>query len=116
MAAGGLGLLRLRLRLRLLELRSDVRTTGHADDPCAADLSTPKKEKKDGSTLSPNRARLEVQVPADAKLFIDDQAIPLASTSKTFNTPALERGQAYYYILAWRWRTTVSPTRRRGAW
>lgn len=67
--------------------------------PAPADLDKPKKEKKDGTSLSPNRAKLEVQVPADAKLFIDDQPIPLATTSKMFNTPALERGQAYYYIL-----------------
>jgi uncharacterized protein (TIGR03000 family) len=65
----------------------------------SGDLGTPQKEKKNGTSLNPNRARLLVEVPADAKLFIDDQPIKMTATSKTFNTPALERGQSYYYMV-----------------
>lgn len=43
------------------------------------------------------RARLTVQVPPGAKLFIDDQPMKAASDVRNFNTPRLERGQAYYY-------------------
>jgi uncharacterized protein (TIGR03000 family) len=61
-----------------------------------AELGTPKKT---GTSLSPDRAKLQVELPANAKLFIDDQPIKMTGTAKTFNTPALERGQSYYYIL-----------------
>ena len=61
------------------------------------ELGTPKK--KEGTSVSPNRAKLLVEVPAEAKLFIDDQPIAMKATTKTFNTPELERGQSYYYIL-----------------
>jgi uncharacterized protein (TIGR03000 family) len=44
-------------------------------------------------------ARVTVQVPADAKLLIDDVVCPLTSESRTFDTPPLQSGQAYYYIL-----------------
>jgi uncharacterized protein (TIGR03000 family) len=38
-------------------------------------------------------------LPADAKLFIDDQPMKTAASKRTFNTPPLQRGQQYYYIL-----------------
>jgi uncharacterized protein (TIGR03000 family) len=60
----------------------------------AETVPAPKKEepkKVDGS------ARLIIDVPTDAKLFIDDQAMKTASARRTFSTPALQPGQAYYY-------------------
>jgi uncharacterized protein (TIGR03000 family) len=57
----------------------------------------PKPEGKESSL--PSKARLIVQVPADAKLYIDDQLMKTMTATRTFNTPALERGQQYYYIL-----------------
>jgi uncharacterized protein (TIGR03000 family) len=45
------------------------------------------------------KARLIVELPAEAKLFIDDQQMKTTASPRTFNTPPLERGQQYYYIL-----------------
>jgi uncharacterized protein (TIGR03000 family) len=62
-----------------------------------------------------SRARLIVQVPADAKLYIDDQQMRTTSNRRVFNTPSLQRGETYYYILraeVVRNGQTVSQTRR----
>ncbi len=48
-------------------------------------------------TLAPSKARLIVEVPAGAKLFIDDRSIATQSEHRVFQTPALELGQTYYY-------------------
>jgi uncharacterized protein (TIGR03000 family) len=45
------------------------------------------------------RAKLIVEVPVDAKLYIDDQPMKTTSTRRVFSTPALEPGQAYYYVV-----------------
>jgi len=44
-------------------------------------------------------ARLTVQLPADAKLWVDTAACPLTSDTRSFNTPSLEPGRQYYYTL-----------------
>ncbi|HKI31164.1 MAG TPA: TIGR03000 domain-containing protein [Gemmataceae bacterium] len=49
------------------------------------------------SSVAPDRARVIVQVPADAKLYFDDQPIKAGRENQSFSTPRLERGQAYYY-------------------
>jgi len=46
-----------------------------------------------------NRARLTVHVPKDAKLFVDDVLCPMSDTVRSFDTPQLDRGRSYYYIL-----------------
>jgi uncharacterized protein (TIGR03000 family) len=43
--------------------------------------------------------KLIVEVPADAKLFIDDQPMKTTAERRSFNTPTLQSGQAYYYDL-----------------
>lgn len=58
----------------------------------------PAPGKKDESTSSP-RATLVVEVPADAKLFIDDQPMKTTSAKRTFQTPPLQPGQQYYYMV-----------------
>jgi uncharacterized protein (TIGR03000 family) len=45
------------------------------------------------------RARLVVKVPADAKLYIDGKLMKTTSAKRTFRTPALQKGQTYYYVL-----------------
>jgi uncharacterized protein (TIGR03000 family) len=52
--------------------------------------------KKEGA---PGMAKLIIDVPADAKLYIDDQLMKTSSSKRSFNTPTLERGQTYYYIV-----------------
>jgi uncharacterized protein (TIGR03000 family) len=54
-----------------------------------------KKEIEDG--MSAARARLEVQLPQGARLFVDDTPVPLRDGKRTFRTPELEPGQVYYY-------------------
>lgn len=52
---------------------------------------------KDGSTST--RGRLVVELPEDAKLFIDDQQMKTQSGRRVFQTPPLDRTQTYYYVL-----------------
>ena len=40
-----------------------------------------------------------LEVPTDAKLYIDDQLMKASTEVRRFNTPELEAGQTYYYIL-----------------
>src|SRR5438876_574441 len=55
------------------------------------------KKEEGGARVDPNRARLVVEVPANAKLFIDDQPMKSSAATRVFNTPKLEKGQTYYY-------------------
>jgi uncharacterized protein (TIGR03000 family) len=47
----------------------------------------------------PGQAKLIIDLPADAKLYIDNQLMKTTSERRTFNTPNLDRGQLYYYVL-----------------
>jgi uncharacterized protein (TIGR03000 family) len=40
-----------------------------------------------------------VELPADAKLYVDDQLMKTGSDRREFKTPVLEAGQTYFYIL-----------------
>jgi len=57
----------------------------------------PKKvgELKDQS----GRAQLIVELPANAKLYVDEHLMNAASQRRVFNTPVLQQGQTYYYIV-----------------
>jgi uncharacterized protein (TIGR03000 family) len=59
-------------------------------------LPTPKKDDGKKSEV-PTRARLIVEVPADARLYIDGQQMKTTSATRSFTTPTLEPGQLYYY-------------------
>ncbi len=61
-------------------------------------LPAPKSDGKP-STMAPGRARLIVELPADAKLFVDDHAVKATKSVRNFTTPVLEPGQVYYYEL-----------------
>jgi|SRR5579871_3923056 len=60
-------------------------------------VPAPKKEEK--KTTSLNQARLIVELPADAKLYVDDRLMQTNSERRVFSSPRLEDGQTYYYIL-----------------
>jgi uncharacterized protein (TIGR03000 family) len=45
------------------------------------------------------RARLIVEVPSDARLYVDDHLMKSTTEKRVFTTPQLRRGQTYYYIL-----------------
>ncbi len=57
----------------------------------APNKDTGKEKDKGGS------ARLIIEVPAEAKLFVDDQPMKTAAERRTFSTPVLKPGQAYFY-------------------
>jgi uncharacterized protein (TIGR03000 family) len=61
-------------------------------------LPPPKKDGSDESKAQ-TRARLIVELPSEATLYIDDQKMNTTSSRRVFNTPELERGETYYYIL-----------------
>jgi uncharacterized protein (TIGR03000 family) len=63
----------------------------------AETVPPPKKDGKEG--IAPSKAKLIVEVPEDAKLFIDDQPMKTGSSRRVFSTPDLEKGQAYYYMV-----------------
>jgi uncharacterized protein (TIGR03000 family) len=70
---------------------------GGAATPPAEPVPPPKKE-----TKKPNgegAARLIIDLPDQARLYIDDRAIETASGQRSFRTPRLEPGQAYYYMV-----------------
>jgi uncharacterized protein (TIGR03000 family) len=57
------------------------------------------KDKKDKETAASAKARLIVELPADAKLYIDDQLMKTSSTKRNFSTPELRDGQSYFYDI-----------------
>ncbi len=61
--------------------------------PASEQIPAPKK-----ASLS-TQGKLIVAVPADAKLYIDDQLMKTTAGERTFRTPQLQKGQAYYYII-----------------
>jgi uncharacterized protein (TIGR03000 family) len=58
----------------------------------------PPPKKEDGAAAA-NRGRVVVELPTDARLYIDDQLMKTASGRRVFRTPALDGDQTYYYIL-----------------
>lgn len=54
--------------------------------------------KKDGMALQ-DKAKLIVEVPSDARLYIDEQLTKASSERRVFNTPTLDKGQTYYYVV-----------------
>ncbi len=58
----------------------------------------PNKEEVIQTSL-PTRARLIVDLPADARLYVDDKLTKTRSDHRTFTTPVLSQGDTYYYEL-----------------
>src|SRR5947207_1249451 len=50
-----------------------------------------KKDKGGTGSVAPDRAKVIVQLPADAKLYVDDQPIKAVPDNQVFSTPQLER-------------------------
>jgi uncharacterized protein (TIGR03000 family) len=62
-----------------------------------------------------DQATVIVQLPADARLYVDGQKADLTSAKRSFVTPSLEPGRDYYYTIkaeADRDGSTVSRSRR----
>jgi uncharacterized protein (TIGR03000 family) len=83
-------------------------------DKGTGDKKGDKNENKNGGETSA-KARLIVDLPADAKLYIDDHKMKATSSRRAFSTPNHQAGQTYYYILRAemvREGKTVSETKR----
>lgn len=79
-------------------------------DGTAPKDGTPAKGKGATST----RARLVVELPEDAKLFVDDTPTKSTSSRRVFVTPPLQAGQSYYYILRAEMQRNGQPISVRG--
>jgi uncharacterized protein (TIGR03000 family) len=55
--------------------------------------------KPEGSSRQDGQARLIVELPENAKLYVDDHLMKSASNRRSFITPELQAGQTYFYIL-----------------
>jgi uncharacterized protein (TIGR03000 family) len=67
--------------------------------PGAAPEKVPAPKPEEKKVSAANAAKLIIDLPADAKLFVDDQLMKTTSAHRVFNTPTLESGQTYFYIL-----------------
>jgi len=67
--------------------------------PSKVPENTPPPKKLDGKDgkAPDGAARLIIEVPQNAKLYIDNQPMKSTSTERFFYTPALQPGQKYYY-------------------
>ena len=70
---------------------------GPSGAPTPEQVPAPKKE--ENKTTALDQARLIVTLPPDAKLYVDDKLTKATSERRVFNSPALDEGQTYYYIL-----------------
>ena len=67
------------------------------DAPLGSPTENKSKEsdKKGQSLQTATKATLIVELPANAKLFIDDMLVKVPAGVRSFDTPALEPGQLY---------------------
>jgi uncharacterized protein (TIGR03000 family) len=62
------------------------------------DVNNKKGKDNNGDEVS-GRGRLVVELPEDARLYIDEQPMKTTSGRRVFQTPPLAAGQTYYYLL-----------------
>jgi uncharacterized protein (TIGR03000 family) len=62
-------------------------------------LEKPKKKTGTKETMIPTRAKLLIELPPNAKLFIDDALVKTATGVQVFDTPALEPDEVYFYMV-----------------
>jgi uncharacterized protein (TIGR03000 family) len=58
-----------------------------------------REEGRGTGEVSADRAKVIIDLPTDAKLFVDGKPIRGAAKKKNFQTPALEKGQDYFYEM-----------------
>jgi uncharacterized protein (TIGR03000 family) len=61
--------------------------------------TTPDKKPGKPEVMVPTPAEVLVNLPANAKLFVDGQRVELTPTRRTMATPVLQPGQDYFYLL-----------------
>ncbi len=57
----------------------------------------PKSEDQNNQGTSLQAASLLLDLPEEAKLYVDEQQIPIRSGQRRFHTPPLEPGQTFFY-------------------
>jgi len=62
-------------------------------------IPPPKRSEEEETSSAPAPATIVVSLPADARLTFDGAATEARSALRTFLSPPLERGQAYYYTV-----------------
>ena len=65
--------------------------------PPVKEETVPPPKKPGQESLAPTKARLIVEVPADGKVFVDDQPMKTLAERRVYQTPDLEPGQTYVY-------------------
>lgn len=75
-----------------------------SSNPQAAVPTAVASAPKNGPAAQPvsiptNAARITVILPADAKLLVDGVECPLTSDVRSFNTPTLQTGMSYFYVM-----------------
>lgn len=63
-----------------------------------APAPAPAPEKK-AASIKAEKAKVIVEVPADAKVFVDDKVTKAEGTERTFSTPELDANLEYYYVV-----------------
>lgn len=82
-------------------------STGTTTDPSkplkrmkpADDSGASEKDDATGRVGPARPARLIVELPENARLFVDDQPLANQSARRSFRTPNLQEGQIYYYSV-----------------
>jgi uncharacterized protein (TIGR03000 family) len=54
---------------------------------------------KPGDVKPDGTAKLIIDIPDNAKVYVDDKPLQAPAGKRSFNTPPLERGVAYYYVF-----------------
>jgi uncharacterized protein (TIGR03000 family) len=75
---------------------STTMPSGATTTPSGEKLMPPTPDKE---TMASSRAKLIVELPPDAKLYIDDLPISKTSEVANFITPTLKRERSYYYLV-----------------
>jgi uncharacterized protein (TIGR03000 family) len=74
-----------------------VAPVGPVSPPPVRDEIVPLPKKPGQESLAPTKARLIVEVPADGKVYVEDQPMKTPAERRVYQTPDLEPGQAYVY-------------------
>lgn len=77
----------------------DTKSENGKKDDKDADKKKDKGKDKEAPEEDKDRAEVIFDLPAGAKLYVDDHPITNIDTRKQFRTPALKRGEKYYYEL-----------------
>jgi len=78
-----------------------TRTAPGGGGPPAGPATNPRPPRgtSGGTTALSGSAKIVVQLPKGAKLYVDDHPMSTPTGHRTFTKPSLDQGQAYYYIF-----------------